>query len=150
MKKRPEALLLFALLFAGWMAYLGSQVWKYRRPPVIVSRAQLLMAKYDVVAELAAAAGKPAFDATVNEVLYAEDDGAPKKESSIKVWNIADCVGYEGPRTYVLPLTVQAGEYRVAGLPFDPGRISDVKPRIYPATDEVKKQFHELRHEPGK
>ena len=45
-------LVLAGLLFVGWLTYLAVQAWKYRTPPVVVSRAQLLVAKYDVVAEV--------------------------------------------------------------------------------------------------
>jgi len=146
MKKHPEAVILFALLFAGWMGYLSLQAWKYRHPPVIVSRAQLLMSKYDVVADLATADGKPSIDVAIGEVLFADDDGGPKAGTTIKIWNIAECDGYGGPGSYLIPLTVFGGQYLVAALPFDPGRSSaDIKPRIYPASDEVRNQIRELR-----
>ena len=146
MKKSPVALGLTLLLFVGWMAYLGAQVWKNRTPPPVVSRAQLLVAKYDVVAAVRTQDdGKPAAEVTVGEQLYAADADGPKPASVITVGNLADCDGFTGPGDYVLPLVAVNGQYRIAGLPFDPGRDRDLKPRVYPASQAVRGQFAELR-----
>jgi hypothetical protein len=142
MKKSPVVLAVTAVLFVGWLGYLATLAWKYRTPPVIVSRAQLLTAKYDVVADLT---GKPDAEVTVVEVLYESDTAGPKAGEKIKVGNFAECDGYAGPGRYVLPLVFAAGQAQVAAMPFDPGRSSDPKPRIYPDSDAVRRQFAELR-----
>jgi hypothetical protein len=144
MKKNPVALGLTAFVFISWMAYLGVQVMKYRTPPVVVSRAQLLEAKYDVVADLqTGAGGKLGNTIVVETVRYHEDDNGPKVGQSISVENLSSCDGYVKPGKYILPLD---GRLRVAGYPFDPGRFGpDPKPRIYPVTESVQKQFDELR-----
>jgi hypothetical protein len=147
MKKSPVLLAVTALLFVGWLGYLAVQVWKYRTPPVVVSRAQLLAAKYDVVAEVRAKAdGRPDGDVTVRKVLFAADAAGPKDEDRIMVGNLVDCDGFAGPGPYVLPLSTTAeGHFRVAGLPFDPGRAGDPRPRVYPDTTAVREQFQALR-----
>lgn len=147
MKKSPVVLAVAALLFVGWIGYLAVQTWKYRTPPVVVSRAQLLAAKYDLAADVRAKAdGRPESEVTVREILFAADAAAPKVGNKIKVGNLADCDGFGGPGAYVLPLTATAdGHYRVAGLPFDPGRAGEVRPRIYPDTAAVREQFKALR-----
>src|SRR5262245_60161202 len=100
MKKSPLFLGLSILLFVAWIAYLGVQVWKYRRPPVIVSRAQLIEAKYDVVAETHGSGQM----VTVKEILFAADRDGPAVGDTIRVWNLDECFGYAGasPQTYVL------------------------------------------------
>ena len=146
MKKSPVVLAVTAFLFVAWMAYLGVQAWRYRTPPVVVSRAQLLVAKYDVVAALRAKTdGKPESEVTVTAVLYAGDTAGPKVGDTIKVGNFGECDGFAGPGPYVLPLFFFDGQWRVAGLPFDPGRANDPRPRIYPDTAAVRKQFADLR-----
>src|SRR5438067_929962 len=115
MKKSPVVLAVTAILFVGWLGYLATLVWKYRTPPVVVSRAQLLTAKYDVVADLT---GKPDAEVAVVEVLYAADDAGPKAGDKLKVGNFAECDGYAGPGRYVLPLVIVAGQAHVATLPF--------------------------------
>ncbi|MFL5342219.1 MAG: hypothetical protein ACJ8F7_18895 [Gemmataceae bacterium] len=151
MKRSRGALLLFAAAFVGWMCYLGYTAWQYRKPPVIVSRAQLLAAEFDVVAQVDADptdGQKPASPVTVLQLLYSADEkGAPKDTEKIAVQNLSKCVGFTRSGEYVLPLAWRNGLYYVAFPPLDPGVPSyrTFDPRIYPLTDEVRRQFAEIR-----
>jgi hypothetical protein len=148
MKRSWPPLVISILLFVAWLIYLGIQAWEYRRPPVIVSRAQLLAAQYDVTANLAAdPGGKVETAIAVAEVLFAADNAGPKPEGKVEVINLKDCIGFVGPGTYVLPLAKRGGAYQVAVPPLDPG-VSVYKsfpPRIYPLNDQVRKQFEDIR-----
>ena len=152
MKCSRGALILFAAAFVGWMCYLGYTAWQYRKPPVIVSRAQLLASEFDVVAQVEAEPSdgrKPASPVTVLQVLYsAGDKGSPKVAEKFAVQNLGNCLGFTGPGQYVLPLAMRNGLYYVASPPLDAGvppRLYTFAPRIYALTDDVRRQFAEIR-----
>jgi hypothetical protein len=149
MSRNRMALIIAAAAFLGWMIFLGSKAWQYRNPPVIVSRAQLLASEYDVVADVAADPtdpAKPALNVTVQEVLYSADaNAAPKKGQTITVQNLASGIGFHGAGAYVLPLSKRNGLYYLAVPPVDPGVPKTFDPRLYPATEEVRRQFADIR-----
>jgi hypothetical protein len=155
-------LLLCAVLFVGWLAYLGYQV--VTRPhyadgrPLVVSRPQVLVSQVDVIADVPDTDGT----VTVREVLWPED--APVKAGDrIKVTNLEECrpsprpgetgqppADFSGPGAYLLPL--RKGEkdtYEVAPIPPSPGfNLSEVldggPPRIYPATHAALAQYRTI------
>jgi len=150
MSRNRVALIIAAAAFLGWMIFLGSKAWQYRHPPVIVSRAQLLTSEYDVVADIMADPtdpAKPALNVTVQEVLYsAEADArAPKTGQTITVQNLAGGIGYIGAGAYVLPLSKRNGLYYLVAPPVDPGVPKSFDPRFYPASEEVRRQFADIR-----
>jgi hypothetical protein len=146
-KKSPIALAIAALLFGGWIAYLGVEASR-KSKPVIVSRAQLLAAQYDVEADLDLGPdGKLPESVTVRSVLYGVDQTLPADE--ITIGNISQAIGYSRPGTYLLPL-VRKGKkaYEVATVPLDPGYPpgrDPPPPRIYPLTAEVRLQQQQAR-----
>jgi hypothetical protein len=146
MKRSPIALIVSVLLFVVWIIWLGAQALQHRNP-VVVSRAQLLTAQYDVVANLATGAdNKPEGNI---QILESHGEGAPAKGQTITIRNLPDTQGFDGNGTYLLPLVKRGADYWVADLPFDPGfpPLRSLPPRIYPLTPDVKKQFKSIRHE---
>jgi hypothetical protein len=146
MKRSPIALILCLALFIGWMIWLGNEALRHRNP-VVVSRAQLLAAQYDILADVSPAAdNKPDQKIQVQSVL-ADGQGAPAAGQTITVRNLAETQGFAGKGTYVLPLVKRGADYWVADLPFDPGfpPLRSIPPRIYPWTPEVQKQFESIQ-----
>ena len=147
MKKSPIALAVSLVLFVGWISYLGVTALRNRRP-VVVSAAQLLVSDYDVEADLEAEDdGKPREQVQVRKVLFSGDDNKPA--GAIKVSNLRGVEGFGGPGAYLVPLVRKGEQYEVAGQPLDPGFpfFRELpKPRIYPLTDEVRRQHHRLRN----
>lgn len=156
MKRNLIFLILSVVVFCGWIAWLGTQALRHKNP-VVVSRSQLLISQCDVVARVDDLQKKRV---TVEEVLYTQD-GGPAKGAAIEVKNLTDAKGFSSPGSYVLPLINQkqkGGEdtYILAGLPDDPGFPYDgvdprsVSPRVYPYSDEVRRQLAEIHEKKGK
>lgn len=145
MKKSPLVLAIAALLFVGWMIFLGTQALR-KSNPVVVSRAQLMVSQYEVEVDLESApSGSAPQTVKVLSVLYKSDDSPPSGQ--ITVTNLGDTQGYAGPGAYLLPLVKHGDKYEVAGYPVDPGYSPDkrLKPRIYPLTEEVRQQHRQIR-----
>jgi hypothetical protein len=144
MKKSPIVLAVAALLFIGWMIFLGTQALR-KSKPVVVSRAQLLASQYEVEVDLPA----PPTDGEKVKVLtvaYQSDSSPPGGE--ITVTNLGHTQGYAGPGAYLLPLVRHGDKYEIAGYPADPGYpalLEAPKPRIYPLTEEVRRQHRQIR-----
>jgi hypothetical protein len=146
MKRSPIALIVSLAFFVGWMIWLGAEALRHRNP-VVVSRAQLLAAQYDVLADVSPGAdNKPDQKIQVQSVLSG-GESAPAAGQAITVRNMPDTQGFAGKGTYVLPLVKRGADYWVADLPFDPGfpPLRSLPPRIYPWTPEVQGQFESLR-----
>ena len=168
MTRQKLFLIAAAVLFVGWLGYLGYAVAVHRlAPPDVVSRSQLVEAEYVVVAEVTADGGNPADKCTV--VLRLSDAG-PGPETAITVANLpaarppADGP-FPGPGRYLLFLVPDSPDtYRVAGWPrglggsavrpgnelkdadgrpFDPPRHIR-SPVVYPWSDAVQKQMAKL------
>jgi hypothetical protein len=142
-KKSPIALVAAAVLFGAWITYLGVQAAR-KANPVVVSRAQLLAAQYDIEADLDLQAA-PA-TVKVRSVLYAAD-GAPPLPEEITIVNFAEVDGYTGPGAYLLPLVRNPKQgYDVARIGLDPGFPMDrPPPRMYPLSAEVRLQQQQAR-----
>jgi hypothetical protein len=149
MRKSPAVLAVAALLFVGWVTWLGVQALRDRRP-VVVSRAQLAVSQYDVEVELAANPdGTLPASVRVTRVRWSADDRKPAEGEMINVRNLGKAQGYQDPGMYLLPLVRfkdKAAEFELAGLPLDPGNpLQDLLPRIYPMTEAALKQWDEVR-----
>jgi len=125
-RTHPRArLLVAALLFAGWLGFLGYLVWR-SRDLVVVSRPQLLVADLVVTAEVADEAGAPRAGVHVREVHWPRD---PKSRAlagqTIDVADLPDigAGGYRGPGDYVLVLgrTGDSKVFQITPLPAVPG-----------------------------
>ena len=162
-------LALFALLFAGWMGYLGYLVYKQgslpwmKRPTasLVLSRPQLLAAEsdavqgkgVDVIARLESADGP----VTVEEVLFPTEGAPVRAGEKITVKNLGRCAGlvqrkdgqgfeekadFTGPGLYLLPLREVRGGWEVAPTPWSPGYPGRPgPPRMYPDSPEVRAQY---------
>jgi hypothetical protein len=144
MKRSPIALIITLVLFVVWISWLGMQAIRYANP-IVVSRAQLLEAQYNVVVELSAEAdGKPSPNVQVKSVLGHPADG-PAPGQSIQVQNLSKAQGFTGNGMYALPLVKRGSDYFVADMPLDPGftpsTTNPIPPRIYPWTRDVERQF---------
>jgi hypothetical protein len=146
-------LALAALLFIGWLVYLGYLALGHSTP-VVVSRSQLMLASFIVKAEVALdGAGKPKPEARVLESL-----GRNKLTTeTIKVDNLADArlpggAPLAAAGTYLLLLEpVNPGlpelvDVRFRIVPAMTGLPNDSRARlfIYPWTPDVERQIREL------
>ena len=131
-----------ALLFFGWLGYLGYAALSKSRGPV-VSRAQAAAAQVVVVAAVAGEE-KPGGTATVTESLK---DG-PAVGTVLEVVNLPECNGWAGAGEYLMYLErVTPGEkFRVVGQQRSPGYdIGGVgKSMIYRWSPDVKAQAAKL------
>jgi len=147
-------LVVAAVLFVGWLAWLGYAVSR-KGTVQIVSRAQLTAATHLVVAEVAAGEdGQPLPRVRVVEVLQAPDGDRPAGELDVeKLPAAATPLPVAGesrtppPGEYLLPLVkTDAGRFRIAGLPASPGYAATNfdRPRIYPWTPDVQAQLRKM------
>jgi hypothetical protein len=169
MKAARIRLVLVALLFAGWLAYLAYLVLTLPRTaagsPLVLSRAQLLISDLDVIADVPRLDG----DVTVEEVLWPDTEAMRQLiGKKLKVANLGDCrplrdaeggeppLDWSGSGRYLLPLrrltTPEGSDYQVAPTPPSPGYPPSAvrhsgPPRIYPATPEALAQYRQV-HKP--
>lgn len=142
-------LIVAALAFAGWMAWLAAAVLdKGHVDPV--SRAQLTEATILVVAKIEPNAdGKP--NSPVKVVRKIGSTG-PAEGSEIEIENLLKAEipgkGFPGDGEYLLPLVSREGIiFSIAGLPRSPGyeAVSNpLHPAIYPWNDATQIQLKKL------
>jgi hypothetical protein len=137
--------ILVCCLFAGWLGYLG-YLAVTKSNPIVLSRPQLLVSDIDVLAEVKAL-DQPV---VVKEVLFPPAGEKKIAEgTSLPIENLSDVsVPDFKPGMYVLPLTHRQAGYFVTATPPSPGYPRDAdhdRLRIYPATDEVLRQYHDIR-----
>ncbi len=146
MKPAAWRLVVTAVLFAGWIAYLGYLVAATRNP-IVLSRPQFLVASLHVIATRN---GPDTF--LVDEVLYPAGKNEDWQGKTITVRNLKTCQVYsaragaepvpadEG-RKYLMPIDVEEGaNVRVAPLPPSPGYKMG-PPRIYPVDTAVLNEY---------
>ena len=143
MKSAKLRLVLAAAAFAAWIAFLFYLAFTTRNP-VVLARPQFLAATLDAIVEID---NPSALQVKVLEVHW------PEKErelvgQTISIANLAECDGWKGPGSYIVPLVRQGKDtYLVAATPRSPGfdpRSTGYKPRIYPATPEARRQLEEI------
>ncbi len=159
MKPAAGRLLLTALLFIGWLCYLGYLVsTRPRTPagqPLVLSRPQILVSTLDILARVQ----DPKEPVKILEVLYPPADPPVHEGQEITVDDLDRCRAPEreygqatspdwsGPGAYLLPLQywITGGKthYRVTPIPPSPG-YSRAVPRIYPATPEALAQYRKI------
>jgi hypothetical protein len=138
-------LLLAALLFFGWIGYL-SYLAATAGHVIVLSRPQFLISNLDVIAAVERPEGEAEPRVKILEVHWPRDAEARNLEgTTIPVADLAECVGYAGPGTYILPLTKDTkGTYHVTPTPPSPG-YERVGPRtIYPLTPETRHQLEQM------
>jgi hypothetical protein len=142
-------LVVAAVLFAGWVLYLGFLAATTTQPRVL-SRPQFLVSDLYVIADVGGDAENPSDTVTVVE---AGGPGAGRKEvrpgAELRVALLAKADkdhGWDGPNQYILPLTRLAnGTYMLTPLPRSPGYSGDGMPRLYEATAETRRQLCEIK-----
>lgn len=173
MTRQKWFLLVTAVLFVGWLAWLGYAMAVHRlNPPDVVSRSQLVEASYVVVVEVTLDGDKPGQTVKVKQRL---SDGGGPESGEIVVTNLPKATTpfnqpLSGSGEYLLALVPdgiadpKAGPYKIAGWPrglgesvtqpgvqlmdadgnpFNPPKF--IRPPLaYPWTDAVKKQMRGL------
>jgi hypothetical protein len=144
-----------AVLFTGWMSYLGYAALTKSHAPT-VSHIQFAAARDAVVGEVRSDEdGKPAIQVKVVQWLF---QSRQNPAGEVSVLNLSEVKGYDGPGQYLLllqpeqtlpPRPLQAPEpvsYLVVGQQRSPGNdLGGVgKPLVYRWTDDVRKQFELL------
>jgi hypothetical protein len=141
-------LILSALLFAGWIAWLAYLAATTTRPNVL-SRPQFLFSTLDVVALIDEKDGQPVDDVKVLEVHWPPHADAFK--GPIKVTNLKECAkperGWVGAGEYILPLAKYGDQYEVVKIPESPGfpEGSLNRYRIYRRTPETMRQLQSIQ-----
>ena len=147
-------LVVMAVLFVGWLTWLGYAVAR-KGTVQPVSRAQLAAATYLVVADVRTGAdGQPEPKAAVRQVLEAPAGAAPADEieverlpAAVTPLPVAGESRTPPAGEYLLPLVkTERGTYRIAGLPASPGYPASTpdRPRIYPWTAGVQTQLRTI------
>jgi hypothetical protein len=149
-------LVIAAVLFVGWLAWLGYAVYHARftpQPPVVVSRAQLTAATHLLVAEVSVGSdGLPAPTVKVLEVLRGDnvDRAQPAEVVNLPAAMPPDANGFPGAGTYLIPAVGDGHTFRVAGLPRSPGfdAVTPARPAIYLWNDTTRAQLKALEITP--
>ncbi len=134
-------LLLAAAAFTGWIGWLAYLAATASRPTVL-SRPQILLAAYDVLAEVRAGNDGPAPEVTIQEVYWPAGDPAKLQGRLVKVYDLPRTAedGWKGPGLYLLPLTrVDDQAYQVVAVPPSPG-YRQGQHLIYPITEQNRRQ----------
>lgn len=146
MTRQKWFLLITAVAFVGWLAYLGYAMAVHRlNPPDIVSRSQLTEASYVVVVEVTLDGGAPSETVKVKQRL----DGTGPESGEIVVKNLPKATTsadqpLPGSGEYLLFLTAdgvadpRVGPYKIAGWPRGLGE-SSVQPGV-----ELKQTVEEV------
>ncbi len=153
LRNKRARLIAAAVLFFGWLAWLGYAAADKSRGP-IVSRAQATAVVGEekkgaaVIAHVEAGPdGKPGTHAVVKELITAE---GPKEGTELDVLNLPSVEGFTGPGDYLLLLIHgPTGEWVVAGRQRSPGYETGpdawpVDPVIYPDSHDVRAQALKL------
>ena len=123
MKTTRIWLILAAAAFAGWIGWLAYLAATASRPTVL-SRPQILLAAYDVLAEVRAGSDGPAPEVTVREVYWPAGDPERLQGRPVTVHDLPRTAedGWKGPGLYLLPLSrIDDQVYQVVAVPPSPG-----------------------------
>lgn len=133
---RFGALLVIFMAWLGWLGYIAL----HTRQTVVLSRPQLLVSNLDVIARV----DRPdATEIKVDEVHWPASQ-EKLKDQTLSVSNLAESTGWNGPGSYVLPLTADGKTWHVTLTPRSPGYPVTGKPRIYPTTPELLQQLSRI------
>jgi hypothetical protein len=134
-------LILAAAVFAGWIGWLAYLAVTASRPTVM-SRPQILLAAYDVLAEVRAVEDGPAPEVTIREVYWPSADPEKLQGRLIMVHDLPRTAedGWKGPGLYLLPLTrIEDQVYHVVAVPPSPG-YKQGQHLIYAVTQQNKRE----------
>jgi hypothetical protein len=162
MKLAVIRLVLALVLFAGWIGYLGYQVWTRPRTkkdditsaPLVLSRPQILGSEVDIIGDVPAESNQ--VTVTVAEVL-SPPNSSLKPGDKIQVLNteLADSekqppLYWSGPGRYLLLLRMLSDKkkYELAAIPPSPGfpfsGALEPPVRLYPDTPAVRAQYNQI------
>lgn len=141
-------LIVAALLFAGWIGWIGYLALTTTRP-IVLSRPQFLMSEFDVVAQLRGDAKHPEPNIVIDEVLWSTNAAAKPASEKLDVVNLPLLTkddGWQGAGVYIVPLVKEDSDYRVPAIPLSPGFSErQSRPRIYLRTPETIEQVRQIR-----
>lgn len=127
------------VIFALWLSWLG-YIAITMRHSIVLSRPQLLVSNLDVIARVD---HPDASEIKVEEVNWPALQGQ-LKDQTLTVGNLGECSGWNGPGSYILPLTSEGKSWRVTPTPRSPGYPVAGRPRIYPVTPESIRQLNDF------
>jgi hypothetical protein len=133
---RFGAMLVIFMAWLGWLGYIAL----HTRQTVIVSRPQILVSNLDVIARIDR---QDATEVKVDQVHWPASQ-EKLKDQTLAISNLAECAGWSGPGSYVIPLTADGKTWHVTLTPRSPGYPVAGKPRIYPASAESLRQVDEV------
>lgn len=147
-----------AVLFVGWMSWLG-YLAATSGDAIVLSRPQLLVSSAHITAKLTAAqdSATPSTAVTVQKIHWAPGTHDNLKEGAeLTISNLESCgraQGWQGSGLYILPLLrTENGSYVITPTPPSPGYIAlpdprnthDPRLRIYPETPHTLRQLEKI------
>lgn len=141
MKSAKLRLALAALAFFTWIGFLLYLVLTTRHS-VVLSRPQFLVSTFDAIARVDRLDDP---EVTIESVRWPA--GENRQGEKIKVVNLAQCDGFDGPGDYILPLQPLGKFFQVVPTPRSPGfepAYQAGHPRIYRATPPALKQLEQI------
>jgi hypothetical protein len=90
--------------------------------------------------------GKPNPEIQVRETLW--NGGPTISPGNLRIENLKEATGFNGPGRYVLLLALDQGKYKVVGLPRSPGLEfvpNGDRPSVYPDVPAVRQQVDQFR-----
>jgi hypothetical protein len=151
MRPAVARLVIFAMLFMGWLVYLFWLVLLGK--PIVLSRPQFLVSQFDVIAT-----AEGADRVKVTEVLSPRGEEADKllARGEIKVVNLDSCkvAAPEGEKEATFTEELKGGSYLLPLRQTSDGNYEVVRadtaarlgpPRIYPDTKQVRAEYGQIR-----
>jgi hypothetical protein len=137
-------------IFLAWLGWLLNLALTTARP-IVLSEPQFLVSSLDVLARVDSIKGN-GDEVIVQEVHFPPAESDKLVGKKIKVTNLDQCKDdWQGSEyLYILPLVADGKDaYRVAPLPRSPGFAGPGsragRPRIYPVTEETRKQLDRIQ-----
>lgn len=136
-------------LFLAWLGWLGYLALTASNP-IVLSRAQLLVASAHLIAEVPGTMEHPEGKATIAEITWAPGKQELKEGNSLTIVGLAECgpeQGWRGPGKYILAISkTQQGVYALTLTPHSPGYPAGNQNllnrlRIYPETQNTRRQL---------
>ncbi len=151
MRPAVARLAFFSVLFVIWLGYLF--YLKQMGKPIVLSRPQFLVSQYDVIATIV-----DTDKVKIDEVLFPKDREAVKLEANgaIKVVNLESCKSAAPESKKDMDFTAESkgntfllALRKVGDDTYEVAPTSNLSrfgpPRIYPATEQVRADYKQIR-----